>query len=288
MNTVSTIEKLREEVATARLAGKRIGCVPTMGALHAGHLSLVEAAKAESEFVVVTIFVNPTQFGPNEDLTKYPRPLEEDIAKCRDAGVDLVFHPDVEVVYPRANATFVEVPGLSDVLEGTFRSGHFRGVTTVVLKLLNMVLPDVVFLGRKDFQQQLLIRQMVADLDVPVEVRTCPTVREEDGLALSSRNVFLSRAERETALAISRSLEQIRRLVEGEAVSPVAAGSELKRLLMETDGLLLNYATIVDAATLEEVSESTSPTVDLVALVAARIGSTRLIDNIPLCNALKK
>jgi pantoate--beta-alanine ligase len=282
MKTVATIEELRQEVASARSAGKRIGCVPTMGALHAGHLSLVEAAKAESDFVVVTIFVNPAQFGPNEDLAKYPRPLEEDLAKCRDGGVDLVFLPDIDDVYPRRDATFVEVPGLSDVLEGTTRSGHFRGVTTVVLKLLNMVRPDVVFLGRKDFQQQLLIRRMVADLDVPVEIRTCPTVREDDGLAMSSRNIYLNPAERRTALTISRSLERVRQMVETETVSPVIAISELQRLLTETDGLSLEYATIVDAATLKEVTEATSSADDLVALVAARVGSTRLIDNVSL------
>jgi pantoate--beta-alanine ligase len=285
MKTVATIEKLREEVAAARTAGKQIGCVPTMGALHAGHVSLVKAAKAATDFVVVTVFVNPAQFGPSEDLAMYPRPLEEDLARCRAAGVDLVFHPDVSVVYPRENATFVEVPGLSDVLEGAFRQGHFRGVTTVVLKLLNIVLPDVAFVGRKDYQQQLLIRKMVADLDVPVEIMTCPTVREADGLALSSRNTFLSPAERETALAISRSLERARQMVENEKSSVALARSELQKRLTETAGLSLDYATIVDAATLEEDDEATCSAVDLVALVAARVGATRLIDNLPLCRS---
>ena len=226
--------------------------------------------------------MNPTQFGPNEDLARYPRPLEDDLTKCRAAGVDLVFHPEVDVVYPRENATFVEVPGLSEVLEGAFRSGHFRGVTTVVLKLLNMVLPDVAFFGRKDYQQQLLIRQMVTDLDVSVEIRTCPTVRESDGLALSSRNVFLSPAERETALTISRALERTRQMVEDENASPALANSELQKRLSETNGLSLDYATIVDAATLKEATEATSSVANLVALVAARVGSTRLIDNLPL------
>ena len=177
------------------------------------------------------------------------------------------------------------MPGLSDVLEGAFRQGQFRGVTTVVLKLLNIVLPDVAFVGRKDYQQQLLIRKMVADLDVPVEIMTCPTVREADGLALSSRNTFLSPAERETALAISRSLERARQMVENEKSSVALARSELQKRLTETAGLSLDYATIVDAATLEEDDEATCSAVDLVALVAARVGATRLIDNLPLCRS---
>ena len=281
MKTVATIENLRKEVAAARASGKRIGCVPTMGALHAGHLSLIEAAKAETGFVVVTVFVNPMQFGPNEDLAKYPRPLEDDLAACRNAGVDLVFRPEVDVVYPRQNATFIEVPGLSDRLEGASRPGHFRGVTTVVLKLLNMVLPDVAFFGRKDYQQQLLIRQMVIDLNVPVEIRTCPIIRETDGLALSSRNVYLSDTERETALVLSKSLEKTRHRIEQETRSPRQAQSELRTTLEAVDGLALDYATIADAATLEEVATE-ADSQQLVALVAARVGTTRLIDNVAI------
>lgn len=281
MNTVTTIEELREQVAAARSSGKKIGCVPTMGALHRGHLSLIDAARRESDFVVVTIFVNPTQFAPHEDLARYPRPLEADLTACRASGVDLVFHPDVDVVYPRRNATFVEVPGLSDTLEGAFRPGHFRGVATVVLKLLNMVLPDIAFFGRKDYQQQLLIRQMVADLDVPVEIRTCPIIREPDGLALSSRNVYLSQAERETALAIFSSLETARQRIEGEQASPEFVRTELQKSLSVVDGLSLDYATIADAVTLREISGQ-DDTKELVALVAARVGETRLIDNVAI------
>lgn len=279
MKTVATIEALREEVTAARSSGKRIGCVPTMGALHAGHLSLIEAAKSETDFVVVTVFVNPMQFGPNEDLARYPRPLEEDLAACRSAGVDLVFHPEVDVVYPRENATFVEVPCLSDRLEGASRPGHFRGVTTVVLKLLNMVLPDAAFFGRKDYQQQLLIRQMVVDLNVPVEIRTCPIIREPDGLALSSRNIYLNAAERETALVLSQSLKEAQHRIEQEQLSPCQAQIELRNTLEAVAGLALDYATIADAATLEEVVNETDSQ-QLVALVAARVGTTRLIDNV--------
>ncbi len=277
--TVQTIEQLRLAVREARQAGKTIGCVPTMGALHDGHLSLVEAARRETDFVVVTIFVNPTQFGPNEDLAKYPRPLEADLAKCRDAGVDLVFNPDVETVYPSVDATFVEVPGLSEVLEGAHRPGHFRGVTTIVLKLFNMVLPDVAFFGQKDYQQQLLIRHLVDDLNVPVHIRTCPTVREPDGLAMSSRNAYLSPEERQTALALSQALKIAEQSLRNDGQSPVEARARMVEHLTSTPGLALDYATVADAHSLEELNEASSK---IVALIAARVGTTRLIDNQPI------
>ena len=277
--TVQTIEQLRLAVREARQVGKTIGCVPTMGALHDGHLSLVEAARRETDFVVVTIFVNPTQFGPNEDLAKYPRPLEADLAKCRAAGVDLVFNPDVETVYPSVDATFVEVPGLSEVLEGAHRPGHFRGVTTIVLKLFNMVLPDVAFFGQKDYQQQLLIRHLVDDLNVPVEIRTCPTVREPDGLAMSSRNAYLSPDERQTALALSQALKIAEQSVRDDGQSPAEARARMIEHLTATPGLALDYATVADAHSLEELNEASS---EMVALIAARVGTTRLIDNQPI------
>ena len=274
--TVQTIDDLRLAVRDARLAGKKIGCVPTMGALHDGHLSLVEAARRETDFVVVTIFVNPTQFGPNEDLEKYPRPLEADLAKCQAAGVDLVFNPDVESVYPAGDSTFVEVPGLSEVLEGAHRPGHFRGVTTIVLKLFNMVQPDIAFFGQKDYQQQLLIRHLVDDLNVPVEIRTCPTVREPDGLALSSRNAYLSPEERQTALALSQALKIASQSLYEEGLSPVEARLRMIEYLSSVPGLVLDYATIADAHSLDEVDKAAD---EMVALIAARVGTTRLIDN---------
>lgn len=277
--TVQTIADLRLAVRKARQVGKTIGCVPTMGALHDGHLSLVEAARRETDFVVVTIFVNPTQFGPNEDLEKYPRPLEADLDKCRAAGVDLVFNPDVESVYPSADATFVEVPGLSEVLEGAHRPGHFRGVTTIVLKLFNMVLPDIAFFGQKDYQQQLLIRHLVDDLNVPIEIRTCPTVREPDGLALSSRNAYLSPDERQTALALSQALKIADQSLREEGLSPAEARLRMIEYLSSTPDLVLDYATIADAHSLEEVDMATD---EMVALIAARVGTTRLIDNQPI------
>ena len=277
--TVQTIDDLRLAVREARLAGKTIGCVPTMGALHDGHISLVEAARRETDFVVVTIFVNPTQFGPNEDLAKYPRPLEADLAKCQAAGVDLVFNPDVESVYPSGDATFVEVPGLSEVLEGAHRPGHFRGVTTIVLKLFNMVLPDIAFFGQKDYQQQLLIRHLVDDLNVPVEIRTCPTVRESDGLAMSSRNAYLSSEEHQTALALSQALKIAEQSLRDDRQSPTEARARMIEHLTSTPGLVLDYATVADSHSLEELSGASS---DMVALIAARVGTTRLIDNQPI------
>lgn len=276
-DSVQTIDELRAIVRGVRLSGKRIGCVPTMGALHAGHLSLVEAARRDTAFVVVTVFVNPTQFGPDEDLHRYPRPFEDDLAKCRAAGVDLVFYPNVETVYPRENGAIVEVPELSSLFEGVDRAGHFCGVTTVVLKLLNMVLPDVAYFGQKDYQQQLVIRRMVEDLHIPVEITTCPIVREEDGLALSSRNAYLSPEDRQTGLALSQSLDLAKRLCTSEGKSPREAREQMVEYLKSFAGLELRYATIADPHSLEELDELKS---EMVALVAARVGTTRLIDNV--------
>lgn len=272
---VQSIEDLRARVRAARMAGLRIGCVPTMGALHAGHLSLVEAAKRESDFVVLTIFVNPTQFGPNEDFTKYPRPLERDIDLCRSAGVDVVFHPEVADVYPAPNATYVDVPALDRILEGAFRPGHFRGVATIVLKLFNLVLPDVAFFGQKDYQQQLLLKHMAADLNVPVEIRTCPTLRDPDGLAMSSRNIYLSPAERQTALSLSQTLKLAHDLIQRRA-TPTEIRAAMRQHLESFPGVKIDYATITDAHTLGEVTELVP---QMVALIAARVGTTRLIDN---------
>jgi len=276
---VSGEPELRSRVASAKRDGNLVGVVPTMGALHEGHLSLVRAARDECGFVVVTIFVNPTQFGPNEDFQRYPRPLENDLAACRDAGVDLVFHPDVATIYPDGFRTFINVEGLGDVLEGAHRPGHFRGVATVVLKLLQLAQPDVAYFGRKDYQQQLLVRRMCRDLDVPVEIRTCPTVREGDGLAVSSRNQYLSAAERRRAQSLSQSLQLAeRRLRDGD--TDVAAVRRAMAEHMESHpGVQVDYATIADPQTLQELER---PQSEMIALVAARVGSTRLIDNLPI------
>ncbi len=270
------IDDVRRQVAQARSRGCCIGCVPTMGALHEGHFSLIEAARKECDFVAVTIFVNPMQFGPNEDLDRYPRTLERDLAACEQRGVDLVFHPDQQTVYPPGFCTYVEVEGLSDVLEGHFRPGHFRGVTTVVLKLFEIVRPDRAYFGQKDFQQQLIIRRMCRDLNVPVEIRVCPIVREPDGLALSSRNVYLSEDDRQKALRLSQALGMAReRLTAGER-DVAAVMRAMREHLEAVPGVRVDYATIADPETLEELSQ---PQAQMVALVAARVGETRLIDN---------
>ena len=271
------IEHVREAVSAARHKGSRVGLVPTMGALHAGHVSLIEAARRECDLVVVSLFVNPTQFGPSEDFTKYPRTWEADLAICRAAEVDLLFKPLPETVYPDRFRTFVEVQGLSDVLEGKFRPGHFRGVATVVLKLLNIVAPDAAYFGQKDFQQQLIIRRMCEDLNLPCDIRVCPTVREPDGLALSSRNVYLSPQERRSALALSRCLHAAERLLQDGETDLERVREQMWKILRETPLVTPEYATVVHPETLEEVRIATLP---LVAVVAARVGKTRLIDNL--------
>lgn len=276
MQTASTVDELRQLVRTARQAGKTIGCVPTMGALHPGHISLVDVAKSQTDFVVVTIFVNPTQFGPNEDFKKYPRPLERDLQLCREANVDLVFHPDVEDVYPPGASSFVDVENVSMTLEGACRPGHFRGVATIVLKLFNMVQPDVAFFGQKDYQQQLLIKQMVRDLNVPVRIHTCPTRREPDGLAMSSRNVYLNPEERRTALLLSQALNIAQQLCQQPGTTPVEVDAAMNRHLSSDPRVRVEYATLVDAQTLVPLRELQA---EMVAVIAARVGTTRLIDN---------
>ncbi len=279
LEIVTTAAALRERVAQARKSGKTIGFVPTMGALHEGHGRLVEVAASETAFVVVSIFVNPTQFGPNEDYGKYPRTIEADRDLCEAAGAHLIFAPTVSEMYPSGGlATFVEVPGPSGPLEGASRPGHFRGVATVVLKLFNMVLPDLAFFGAKDFQQQLVIRKMTADLDLPLTVRVVPTVREPDGLAMSSRNRYLNPEERAAAVVLSRALN--------EAKDAVASGERdadrIRQILasaIESQRLArLDYAEVADAETLERLVEI-RPGQPAVALLAVRIGPARLIDN---------
>ena len=279
MITTESIDEVRETITDVRRRGQTIGLVPTMGALHPGHLSLVEAAGKECDFVVGTLFVNPTQFNELADFQRYPRPLESDLKVFRESGVDLVFHPTTDTMYPPGTLTSIDVDRLAGVLEGQYRPGHFRGVVTVVLKLFNIVLADFAYFGRKDYQQQLLIRRVCRDLNVPIEIRTCPTIREPDGLALSSRNVHLDAAERATATALSRSLREAQEsLGQGELDIPRVQRC-LQESLRQTPGIELDYAVIVDGQTLDELTE---PSDDMVGLVAARVGKTRLIDNMPL------
>jgi pantoate--beta-alanine ligase len=275
----ATIPDVRAAVAAARAAGRIVGLVPTMGALHAGHAALIRTARAETGFVVVSVFVNPTQFGPHEDFHRYPRPFDADVALAGAAGADLVFAPPVEAMYPPGGRTAVEVTGLQNLLEGASRPGHFRGVATVVLKLLNIVGPDRAYFGQKDAQQVRVIQRMVADLNVPVEVRVCPTVREPDGLALSSRNRYLSPDERRSAAVLAQALDDGRRLVESGERSPARVEAVMADRICSAPGAVLDYAQAVAAETLETPERLAGP---ILLLVAARIGSTRLIDNTPL------
>jgi len=269
----------RRAVAAARDLGKQVGLVPTMGALHAGHSRLIGQCRAEAGLVVVSIFVNPTQFGPAEDFDRYPRSVADDLARCEAAGADLVFAPDIPTLYPNGlRSTFIEVPGLSDVLEGASRPGHFRGVATVVLKLFELIRPDLAFFGQKDFQQQLLITRMIQDLHVPVELRTCPTVREADGLALSSRNRYLNPRDRQAAAGLYRALE----LAKHAVASGQRRADRIRQILRETiesdASVKVDYAEVADAETLEPLDGLDNGR-RAVGLVAARVGTTRLIDN---------
>ena len=281
MRTVRTVRELREALSPERRTGRTIGLVPTMGAFHDGHLSLIRQARRDCEVVVVSIFVNPTQFGPNEDFGAYPRGEQRDLELAEAEGVDVVFAPSVDEVYPDGFNTTVSVGGLTDILEGgSGRRGpnHFAGVATVVTKLFNMAGPDMAYFGQKDAQQALVIRKLVRDLDLPVRVEICPTVRDEDGLALSTRNAYLSDAERERALALSRALSAAHSAVaagERDAAAVLnAARAELDEAGVEPEYLELRSAT--DLTPVERVNGST------LLAVAAQIGRARLIDNVVL------
>ena len=279
MKICKTIEDMRAACRAARSAGKRLGFVPTMGALHEGHLSLVRAAKKSCDAVAASIFVNPTQFGPNEDLAKYPRSFERDRGLLEKEGVALLFAPSVEEMYPAGAMSWVTVEGLSDKLDGRSRPGHFRGVTTIVAKLFHIVEPDTAFFGQKDAAQVAIIRRMVRDLNFPVTIVACPIVREADGLAMSSRNAYLDPQQRQQALVLHHSLEQVEKLWEtGErdAVKLAAVGRDE---VAKEKSVRLDYFEIVDPDSLDPVKM-----VDRGALlaVAAVVGKTRLIDNILL------
>ncbi|MGQ9658652.1 MAG: pantoate--beta-alanine ligase [Thermochromatium sp.] len=273
---VERVAELRAQVRAWRAVGARIACVPTMGNLHAGHLSLVQAGRAQAERVVVTIFVNPLQFGPHEDLDAYPRTLEDDRRQLEAIGCDLLFTPSVDEMYPRGQEaqTRVEVPGISDILCGASRPGHFVGVATVVCKLLNMIQPDVALFGEKDFQQLVVIRRMVEDLALPVEIIGRPTVREPDGLALSSRNGYLTPAERALAPNLYRVLQATaERLQAGE---PIARAEQMGMAELAASGLRPDYLSVRRVADLAPASPGDRA---LIILAAAYLGRARLIDN---------
>jgi pantoate--beta-alanine ligase len=248
-----------------------------MGALHAGHISLIRAARGESGFVVVSIFVNPTQFGPNEDFGRYPRPFDQDVKVCAAEGVDLIFHPDAETLYPAGFQTFVEVHELHDVLCGASRPGHFRGVATVVCKLFNIIHPDVAYFGQKDAQQGRIIQQMVRDLNLPLAIKVQPIVREPDGLALSSRNQYLDPDQRRQATVLYRSLEEVRELVKAGQRDAGAMVQAMKARIATAPGARLDYAAVVSFDTLKPVERLRG---EVLVALAVFFGSTRLIDNI--------
>ncbi len=279
MLTITSATEMTALSREVRRAGKRLGFVPTMGALHPGHISLVRTARAQSDVVVASIFVNPKQFGPNEDFAKYPRSLESDSAKLSCENTDYLFQPSVEEMYPTGATTWVTVEGITDKLDGRSRPGHFRGVTTVVAKLFNIVQPDLAFFGQKDAAQAAIVRKMVRDLNFDVEIVVCPVVREPDGLAMSSRNVYLSAAERKQATVLYRALMRVQMLAdqgESDSARLAAAGQQV---MSEEPSVRLDYFEIVNPDTLDPVASTSGGA--LVA-VAAHVGSTRLIDNILL------
>lgn len=273
---ITSCQEIQETALQLRAGGQRIGLVPTMGALHEGHLSLVRAAKEGCDVAIATIFVNPTQFGPKEDFSKYPRTLDDDLALLDSADCDLVFVPSADEMYPPGFSTYVEPPAVAKPLEGVFRPDHFRGVCTVVLKLFNLVPSDIAYFGRKDYQQALVIRHMAHDLDLPLKISVCPIVREADGLAMSSRNRYLSPDERRQALALSVALNTASEAFANGERSAVVLSTTMQETLQQAGIERIDYAAVVDGQTLEGIEQIERPAV---ALIACHVGTTRLIDN---------
>ena len=279
MKTITTIAEMHAASGNARREGKRIGFVPTMGALHEGHLSLVRAAKQKCDVVVVSIFVNPTQFGPNEDFSKYPRTLERDRELLAEAGADIIFAPATEEMYPPGATTFVTVEGLDTRNEGRMRPGHYRGVATIVTKLFQIVQPHAAFFGQKDAGQLALIRKLVRDLDIPVEIVGCPIVREADGLAMSSRNVYLSPGERKQALVLHRALHAVEKAFRDGERSAAALTAVAQNVFAAEPGVKPDYVEVLDPMTLLPVERAEG---EALVAVAAKVGTTRLLDNVVL------
>ncbi len=299
MKVVKTVKSVRRLVKAARGTGKRIGFVPTMGALHIGHISLIKRAVKDTDYVVVSTFVNPTQFAPGEDFEKYPRPIEDDLKICEEHNVDLAFNPSPKEMYPAENSTreiescraisscieagyltgltWVNVEKLTEPLCGRVRPGHFRGVTTVCAKLFNIVTPDVAYFGQKDAQQAIVIKRMVADLNIPLEIVICPTVREPNGLAISSRNQYLSDKQKKDACLIYKSLQKCQKMINSGFTNTKEILSDMQKILQQGPSIEIEYISIVDADTLQNLDEAKGK---ILAAVSAKIGSTRLIDNI--------
>ncbi len=278
MEIIRTISWMKETVRQARAENHVVALVPTMGALHEGHLSLIRRARVDCSRVYASIFLNPTQFGPNEDLSKYPRTFERDVEQLTDAGVDILFAPDAKEMYPPEFRSYVNIEGLSERLEGRSRPGHFRGVATVVLKLFEIVQPQIAYFGRKDAQQVRILQQMATDLNLNVEIVVCPIVREPDGLALSSRNTYLNPEERRAAAALHRALDETRRELNAGTRDALQLQSTIRRVLSNEPLARVDYIEIVDAESFEPaVRIGARP---IYALLAVFIGKTRLIDNL--------
>lgn len=273
---ITSCREMQFKAQELRMLGQRVGLVPTMGALHAGHLSLVHAAKKTCDVVVTSIFVNPTQFGPREDFSKYPRTLPRDLELLEEVDCDIVFTPTAEEMYPPGFSSYVQPPEVAKVWEGAFRPDHFRGVCTVVLKLFELVPSDLACFGQKDFQQALVLRHMVRDLNLPVQMEICPILRDPDGLAMSSRNRYLSPEERQQALGLSQALWQVDALRKQGETNGTVLRETMRNILLEHGISRIDYATLADPETLGELEDVSGPTV---ALIACHVGTTRLIDN---------
>jgi pantoate--beta-alanine ligase len=279
MIEITKPERMQEAIVQEKKTGRRIGVVPTMGFLHEGHAALLREARKENDVVILTVFVNPAQFGPNEDFERYPRDIERDRSIAEREGTDYIFNPSVEDIYPEGYATYVHVEGMTDPLEGEWRPGHFRGVATVVLKLFHITQPDNAYFGQKDAQQLMVIKKMVKDLHLPVTVRHIPTVREENGLAMSSRNAYLSPEERETASVLYRSLQDAQRRIRDGERSREKLVTIIKDTIGETGTISIDYVEIVDPETFRKAERLENNREYCIAL-AVRIGRTRLIDSV--------
>jgi len=277
MRLICSIKKMYEFSKIAHLKGKTVGFVPTMGYLHEGHLSLIKKARRENDFVVVSIFVNPIQFGPKEDFKRYPRDLKRDMKLAESCGTDVIFYPDAKDMYPKGFKTYVNVEQLSDKLCGRFRPGHFKGVATVVTKLFNIVCPDIAYFGQKDAQQAIIIKRMVKDLNIPVKIKVLPIVREKDGLAMSSRNTYLNEKERKDALVLYQALNLAKDLIKSGITDSGKIIDRLRRFIKKKKNAKIDYISVVDTDNLNPVKKVSKKC--LIAL-AVWIGRTRLIDNI--------
>lgn len=277
MKLISNISALKNKIREIKRQGKSIGFVPTMGALHEGHISLMRQARKDNDVVIVSIFVNPMQFGPKEDYKKYPRTIQADMKLMAPAGVDIVFTPQAKDIFPDGFRAYVDMSGLTNVMCGKSRPGHFRGVLTVVNKLFNLVEPNIAYFGQKDYQQALLIKQMVRDLDMNLKIKVMPIIREKDGLAMSSRNAYLSPDERRQATCLSRALTKAKMMVIGSEYSSKRIITEMKKVITREKPVRIDYIVIVNTDTLEEISVIKQKV--LIAL-AVFVGKTRLIDNL--------